>query len=91
LGQIADEIEDLGGMMEQLTPQLVKQIVDCWKPVDWGKKKKMILARQANFLRKQTEELIEENNRYKWAQKRVASRAPIPYAYCPRISGGQVL
>lgn len=90
LGRVADEVEDLGPAMEQLTPQLVNQIVTCWKPVDWQKKKKMILSRQADFLRKQNEAIIEENQRYKWAQKRMRERAPVPYAFAPKITGGQV-
>lgn len=91
IGSLADEIEDLGPAMEAVTPDLVGMIVRCWKPVDWQKKKKLILDRHKLFLQKSSEELIEENARYKWAQKRAKGRSPVPYAFAPGISGGQVL
>ena len=89
LGHVADEVEDLGPVMEGLTPQLVQQIVTCWKPVDWGVKKKMMMARAKTFATKQDEKVIQEQERWDWMKKRTRDKAPIPYAFVPRISGGE--
>lgn len=90
LGRIAEEIEDLGPTMEALTPALVKQIVICWKPVDWRKKKMMILSRNKAFLQRETDKVIQDQERFEWARKRLNGKVPIPYAFIPRISGGEV-
>ncbi len=90
LARIAEEIEDLGPAMEGLTQALVTQIVNCWKVVDWGKKKKMLLAHQKSFLKREDEKVLQDQERYDWCKKRLNGKAPIPYAFTPRISGGEV-
>lgn len=91
LGNVADEIEDLGPVMEGVCPTLVQQIVRCWKPVDWKLKKKMLLANQKRFLTKKAEQIVETQERYDWLKKRLRDKAPIPYAFVPRISGGETV
>lgn len=85
------EIEDLGAAMELVNPGFVRQIVNCWKPVDWGKKKKMILSRERTRIRKGKEDACEDQERWAWAKKRVANKAPIPYAFHAKMTGGDVL
>jgi hypothetical protein len=89
LGNIADEVEDLGMAMELVTPPFVKQIVDCWKPVDWRLKKKMILRRAKNFKTKKDEQIIQSQDTWDWAKKRLGDRAPIPFGFMPSLKGGQ--
>lgn len=91
LGNVADEIEDLGPVMEGVCPALVQQIVTCWKPVDWKLKKKMLLANHKRFQTKKVEQIMETQERWDWAKKRLGDKAPIPYAFVPRISGGETV
>lgn len=90
MSSLADEIEDLGAGMECLTSEMVSQIVNCWKPVDWAKKKRNILAREQRFIKRKNEEITEENEKWKWLKKRIGDKAPVPYAFNPKLSGGEV-
>ena len=88
-GKVADEIEDLGGSFEKMTPQLVNQIRDCWKPVDWKLKKRAILSREQSRINKKIDEARERQDQWDWMKDRTKDKAPVPFAYAPRISGGQ--
>jgi hypothetical protein len=87
--RLADELEDLGAAFECMTPRLVEDITRCWGPVDWGKKKRAMLAREKRREDKRNEAVIEDQERWDWLRKRTKDKSPVPYAYYPSIKGGQ--
>lgn len=89
--RIVEELEDLGPNCEAVTPGFVRMIVDAYGPVDFGKKKRAILSRQKSRIRKQTEDIVEYQEKWEWLKKRTKEKAPIPYAYSTPMSGGKVL
>jgi len=90
---LVEEMEDLGMVFEKVTPELVQSIVSCWKRVDWGKKKKLLLAKQRDLTRKQNEALLADQERWDWMKKKCEEHGknPLPYAYGTPISGGETL
>ena len=81
LARVADEVEDLGPAMERVTPALVTQIVQCWKPVDWKAKKRRMEARQCDFKKGEDEKIIQDQERWDWAKRRIRGKAPIPFGF----------
>jgi len=86
-GRLIDEIEDLGSAFEKVTPQLVKQIRDCWKDVDWKTKKRLMLSREKTRIDRMNDAVIADQERWDWAKKRL--KKPVPFAFYPSITGGQ--
>lgn len=85
---MVDEVEDLGMAFELVTPELVKQIVQCWKPVNWKDKKRRLLARNRDKIQQGKDNQCEDQDRYDWLKKRM--KKPVPYAFKSRIDGGEV-
>lgn len=77
--RMVDEIEDLGSNFELITKELVQQIVQCWGTIDWGAKKERILSKFRDRERKQTDSLMEQQERWDWLKKRMDK--PVPYAF----------
>lgn len=90
---LAEEMEDLGMAFEKVTPDLVDQIITCWKPVNWKEKKKRIITKEEDRVRGQIDRIQEEQRRWDWAKKKMVEKGlkPIPFAFSAPISGGQVL
>jgi hypothetical protein len=90
--KLVDEMEDCGMAFEKVTPEFVQMIVTCWKTVNWKAKKKRILSKESDRVRKQTDDIMEQQERWDWAKKNLAARGhkPLPYAFKTPISGGQV-
>jgi hypothetical protein len=91
--KIVEEIDDLGVSFELVTPDLLRSITVCWRTVNWKAKKQRILSKEADRVRAQNDELIEDQSRWDWAKKRLSNRgrAPIPFAFGSPIEGGQVV
>lgn len=89
--RIVEEVEDLGPNCEAVTPDFVNMIVRSYGAVDYGKKKKMLLSRHSDNIRRQNEAIAEEQERWNWLKKRTKDKLPIPYAYSAPVSGGAVL
>ena len=89
---LVDEMEDLGMAFEQVTPDFVKMIVECWKTVNWKVKKERLLSKEKDRVRKENEGIREQQERYDWAKKQMTARGlkPIPYAFASPVSGGEV-
>ncbi len=84
---MVDEIEDLGTNFELVTPVLVQQICACWGPIDWKAKKQRILSMARAKQRKKDDELVETQNRFDWAKKRMGG--DMPYIFETPITGGE--
>jgi lysophospholipid acyltransferase (LPLAT)-like uncharacterized protein len=89
--RIVEEIEDLGPNFEAVSPGFVQMIVQCYGPVNFKAKKKRILSRERNTIRKQNEAIMEDQERWDWLKKKTKDKAPIPYAFSTPMSGGAVL
>ncbi len=91
--RLVDEMEDLGMAFEKVTPDLVKMIVTCWKPVNWKAKKERLVSKEKDRVRNEIDKIQEEQRRWDWSKKRMADRGlkPLPYAFSSPISGGQVV
>ena len=91
--KIVEEMEDLGAVFELVTPDLLQTITACWRPVDWKVKKHRILSKEADRVRRENDDLIEDQTRWDWAQKRLKAqgKAPIPFAFGTPIKGGRVV
>jgi len=89
---LVDEMEDLGMSFEKVTPELVEQIVYCWKTINWQEKKKRLVSKERDRIREENDTLQQEQEKWDWAKKRLTNKglAPIPYAFETPISGGQV-
>lgn len=88
--RIVEEVEDLGPNCELVTPDFVNMIVQSFGPVDFGKKKKRLLSRHKDSLRRQNEAVAQDQERWDWLKKKTKDKLPIPYAYSTPISGGAV-
>lgn len=90
---LVDEMEDLGMAFEKVTPDFVKMIVTCWKTVNWKVKKERLLSKEKTRVRKESESIVDQQERYDWAKKRLENRGmrPIPYAFSGTVSGGDTL
>ena len=91
--RICEEMEDLGMAFEKVTPELVRMIVTCWKPINWKVKKARLISKEKDRVRNEIDKIQEEQKRWDWAKKRMASRGlkPLPFAFSSPISGGQAL
>lgn len=91
--RICEEMEDLGMAFEKVTPELVRMIVACWKPVNWRVKKARLISKERDRVRNEIEKIQEEQRVWDWSKKRMAARGlqPVPYAFSSPMSGGQVL
>lgn len=91
--KLVDEVEDLGMAFEKVTPELTQQIVSCWGSVDLKAKKKRLLSKERDRLRKSRDDVMSEQDRWDWAQKKMKDKNinPVPYAFKARIRGGDVL
>lgn len=89
--KIVEELEDLGPNCEAVTPSFVDMIVGAYGPVDFKKKKKRILSRERLRIRRQTEAILEDQERWDWLKKKTKDKLPIPYAFSTPMSGGAVL
>ena len=78
---------------EKVTPDLVRMIVTCWKPVNWKVKKARLISKEKDRVRNEIERIQEEQRRWDWAKKKMVARnlVPLPYAFASPASGGQVL
>lgn len=88
-GHLADEVEDLGGAMEKVTPDLVQQIIRCWGHVDWAAKKRRMQSKQRSWDRKKSDAISADQERWDWLKRRYP-KMPIPYMYASPVSGGQL-
>jgi hypothetical protein len=77
--RIVEEIEDLGPNCEAVTPQFVDMIVRGYGAVDFGRKKKRLISRNLANIRKQNDDVMEDQERWKWLKKRTGDVAPLPY------------
>ena len=77
---LVEEIEDLGGRFERLTPELVQRIVLCWGPVDWQAKRRLLLAKHRDRERRNMDEALKRRDEYAWLKKRTKDIVPVPYA-----------
>lgn len=84
--RLVDEIEDLGANFELATQELVKQIAQCWGPINWKAKKVRLISKYKDRCRKEVDEVIENQERYDWLKKRMAQ--PIPYAFQVQVEKG---
>lgn len=89
--RICEEMEDLGMSFEKVTPELVRMIVACWKPVNWKVKKARLISKEKDRIRNQIDRIQEEQRRWDWASKKLANRGikPIPFAFSSTITGGE--
>lgn len=84
---LVEEIEDLGGQFEKMTPDLVQQIVSCWGPVDWAAKKRRLIECHRNRERKQVDDMLKRQDEYAWLRKRTKDIAPVPYVIQAPVEG----
>lgn len=89
--RIVEEVEDLGPNCEAVTPEFVDMIVKCYGAVNFGQKKKRLLSRERDRIRKQNEAIAEDQERWEWLKKKTKDKLPIPYAFDTPISGGAVV
>jgi hypothetical protein len=89
--RIVEEIEDLGPSFEAVSPGFVQMIVSGYGAVNFKEKKKRILSRQKDRIRKQNEAIMEDQERWDWLKKKTKDKSPIPYAFSTPMSGGKVL
>jgi hypothetical protein len=89
---LVDEMEDLGMAFEKATPELIQQVVTCWKTVDWRAKKKRLVSKERDRIRNENERIQEEQRRWDWAKRKMAAKGlkPLPYAFKSPVSGGQI-
>lgn len=87
---LVDEVEDLGPAFEAVTPPLVEMIAACWKPVNWKEKKKRLMSRERDRIRKRNDQIMEDSERWNWAKGRLSDRGinPVPYMLDSRMTGG---
>jgi len=88
--RIVEEIEDLGPNFEAVSPGFVNMIVSGYGSVDFKQKKKRILSKNRDTIRKQNENIAEDQERWDWLKKKTKDKLPIPYAYSTPISGGKI-
>lgn len=91
--QLCEEVEDLGMAFEEVTPEFVQMIVSCWKSIDWKAKKQRLISKEKDRIRNENDKLIEEQDRWDWAKKKLdaQNRKPLPYLFATPVSGGKVL
>jgi hypothetical protein len=89
---LVEEMEDLGMSFEKITPEFIRMIVECWKPVDWKVKKQRLISKERDRVRNEVDKIREDQNRWDWAKKRLTDKGlrPIPFAFSSPISGGEV-
>lgn len=87
---LAEEMDDLGAAFELVNAQFVDMICRCWKPVDWKQKKKMLLRKEKRQLERESEKIIQEQERYDWLKKRMKDKSPLPYAFKAGLKGGDL-
>jgi len=88
--RLADEVEDLGPGFEVVSPSFIDQIVQCWGHVDWKAKKARLLSQERTKLRRESEAISEQQERFDWLKKKLIDKTTIPYAFDAHISGGGV-
>lgn len=88
--KIVEEIEDLGPNCEAVTPKFVEMILAGYGAVNFAQKKKRLLSRKRENIRKQNEAIAEDQERWNWLKKKTKDKLPIPYAYDTPISGGSI-
>lgn len=89
--RIVEEVDDLGPNCERVTPAFVEMVIQCYGPVDFKKKKKRILSKNRDRIRKQNDDIAADQERWDWLRKRTKDKCPIPYAYATPMRGGEVL
>jgi len=89
--RIVEEIEDLGPNCESVTPAFVEMIVQAYGPVNLQAKKRLILSRQKDRMRKQNDDILADQERWDWARKRLKDKCILPYAFSTPMSRGEVL
>jgi hypothetical protein len=88
--RIVEELEDLGANCEVVSPGFVSMITEAYGPVDFKKKKRRLLSKNSDNIRKQNDAIAEDQERWNWLKKKTKDKLPIPYAYDTPISGGGV-
>lgn len=86
--RIVDEIEDLGARFENMTQGFIEMIVGCYGPVDLKKTKRRLLEKNRSNIRKQTEDILDQQEKWDWLKKKMSR--PFPYMFSSPVSGGQV-
>jgi hypothetical protein len=89
--RLVEEVEDLGPNCEAVTPQFVEMIVTSYGAVDFKKKRKRLLSKHADHLRKQDDAVMEDQERWAWLKKKTKDKLPLPYAFDTPVKGGMVL
>lgn len=89
MARLADEIEDLGAAFEAVTPRMVEDVKRCWGPINWAKKKRLILDRERRRKQKKDEAIIQDQERWDWLKKKTQDKSPIPFGFYPKMEGGQ--
>ncbi len=79
--RVVEEFEDLGTHMEAVTPAFVEMLVSCYGNVDMGRTKKRLLAKNHDRIRRQSEEILSDQERWDWLKKKTEHKAPIPYTF----------
>lgn len=75
--RMVEEMEDLGQAFEQVTPEFVKRITACWGGVDWKAKKRYLVGKQRDHIRKMQDEVRDQQDRWDWMKKR--NKGQMPY------------
>lgn len=90
--RVVEEMEDMGMAFELATPELIQSITSCWRRINWGEKKKRLLSKEADRIRRENDDLAEDQKRWDWAKKQINSRGrnPIPFAFASPVSGGEL-
>ncbi len=87
--KIVEELEDLGPNCEAVTPSFVRMITEAYGPVDFSIKKKLLLSKNADNIRKQNDAIIEEQEKWDWLKKQTNQQSSVPYAFSSPMSGGE--
>lgn len=89
---MVDEMEDLGVDMEVMQDtEFVNSMCLCWGGVDWKAKKRRMLDAEKKKETEKVEDLIQDQERWDWAKKRLQDRAPVPYMLNPYCTGGDTV
>jgi hypothetical protein len=74
--RVVEEVEDLGQAVEVVTPEFVQRIKACWKGVDWKAKKRFLVGKQRDRIRKMQDDVLENQEVWDWCKRRNQGQMP---------------
>jgi hypothetical protein len=87
--RIVEEFEDLGPSFEFFTENFTRMIVTSYGSVDLDKVKRRLMSRNKDRINKQTESIMEDQERWDWLRKRTKDKVATPYTFdCPVSAKG---